>query len=124
MEIIYLGTSQVVVDVRPPERYLSREVGDADLPDYALPVTCTLRPDQSIKYVRQYSRPHKSILPWRNHNFKYRLPSQALLSLQCELFDYQVTLPVAQFGAIIDLPHNHFKALFDPTSGAIIYYEN
>ena len=105
--------------------YFSRAEGICESDDYdALPVTCTLRPDQSIKYVRQYSRPHKSILPWRNHNFKYRLPSQALLSLQCELFDYQVTLPVAQFGAIIDLPHNHFKALFDPTSGAIIYYED
>ena len=105
--------------------YFSRAEGICESDDYdALPVVCTLRPDQSIKNVRQYSRPSGRLFPWRNHNFKYRLPSQALLTLQCELFDYQVTLPVAQFGAIIDLPHNRFKALFDPTSGAIIYYAN
>ena len=105
--------------------YFSRAEGICESDDYdALPVVCTLRPDQSIKNVRLYSRNEGRRLFGSNRNFKYRLPSQALLTLNCELFDYQVTLPVAQFGPIIDLPHNHFKALFDPTSGAIIYYQN
>ena len=66
------------------------------------------------------------ILCWvfAKHNFQYRLPSLAQMKLSCELFDYQVTLPVAQFGPVVDLPHRHFKALFDPTTGAIVYFEN
>ncbi len=106
--------------------YFSRAEGICDEDDYdALPVTCTLRPDPSLQKVRKFSRELKSNFFTRGHrNFKYRMPSQAQMNLQCELFDYQVTLPVAQYGPVIDLPHKRFKALFDPTSGAIIYYEN
>ena len=105
--------------------YFSRAEGICESDDYdALPVTCTLRPDQSIKEVRRYSSSQRKPLLGKPRSFKYRLPSQALLTLQCELFDYQVTLPVAQFGPIVDLPRCHFKALFDPISGAIIYYGN
>ena len=105
--------------------YFSRAEGICESDDYdALPVICTLRPDQSIKEVRRYSNTQHKTLLGQPRSFKYRLPSQALLTLRCELFDYQVTLPVAQFGPIVDLPRCHFKALFDPISGAIIYYEN
>lgn len=105
--------------------YFSRAEGICESDDYdALPVTCTLRPDQSIKEVRRHSSDLHSPLFGKSKVFKYRLPSQALLTLECELFNYQVTLPVAQFGPIINLPRSHFKALFDPISGAIIYYEN
>ena len=106
--------------------YFSRAEGICDEDDYdALPVTCTLRPDKSLQQVRQFNREQKPNFFTRgNHNFKYRMPSQAQMNLHCELFDYQVTLPVAQYGPVIDLPHKKFKALFDPTSGAIIFYEN
>jgi hypothetical protein len=106
--------------------YFSRAEGICDEDDYdALPVTCTLRPDKSLQQVRQFNREQKPNFFTRgNHNFKYRMPSQAQMNLHCELFDYQVTLPVAQYGPVIDLPHKKFKALFDPTSGAIIYYAN
>jgi len=106
--------------------YFSRAEGICEEDDYdALPVTCTLRPDKSLQNVRKFSREQKPNFFTRGYrNFKYRLPSQAQMNLQCELFDYQVTVPVAQFGPVIDLPHKKFKALFDPTSGAIIYYEN
>ena len=106
--------------------YFSRAEGICEEDDYdALPVTCTLRPDKSLQKVRQFSREQKPGFFSRGYrNFKYRLPSQAQMNLSCELFDYQVTLPVAQYGPVIDLPHKKFKALFDPTSGAIIYYAN
>ena len=106
--------------------YFSRAEGICDEDDYdALPVTCTLRPDKSLQQVRQFNREQKPNFFTRgNHNFKYRMPSQAQMNLHCELFDYQVTLPVAQYGPVIDLPHKKFKAIFDPTSGAIIFYEN
>lgn len=103
--------------------YFSRAEGICEADDYdALPVVCTLRPDKSMQHVRQYSQNKKKRL-FRSHDFQYRLPSQAQMTLSCELFDYQVTLPVAQFGPIINLPHKHFKALFDTNTGAIIYYE-
>ena len=105
--------------------YFSRSEGICESDDYdALPVVCTLRPDKSMQQVRHFSRQHRSIPFLSGRNFKYRLPSQALLTLSCELFDYQVTLPVAQYGPVIELPHRHFKALFDPATGAIVYYEN
>lgn len=106
--------------------YFSRAEGICEEDDYdALPVTCILRPDKSLQKVRQFSREQKPGFLSRGYrNFKYRLPSQAQMNLSCELFDYQVTLPVAQYGPVIDLPHKKFKALFDPTSGAIIYYAN
>lgn len=101
--------------------YFSRAEGICESDDYdALPILCTLRPDQSMRQVRQFSRNKKRLA---TNSFQYRLPSQAQMNLSCELFDYQVTLPVAQYGPIIDLPHKHFKALFDPNSGAIIYYQ-
>lgn len=104
--------------------YFSRAEGICEADDYdALPIVCTLRPDKSMRYVRQHSRNGKKRL-FRSNDFQYRLPSQAQMTLSCELFDYQVTLPVAQFGPIISLPHKHFKALFDPNTGAIIYYES
>lgn len=105
--------------------YFSRSEGICESDDYgALPVVCTLRPDKSMHKVRSFGNKRHLIPFLHKGNFKYRLPSQAQLRLSCELFDYQVTLPVAQFGPVIDLPHKHFKALFDPTTGAIIYYEN
>ncbi len=105
--------------------YFSRSEGICESDDYdALPVVCTLRPDRSMQNVRTFSRSQKKLAFLLKGNFKYRLPSLAQLTLSCELFDYQVTLPVAQFGPVIDLPHKQFKALFDPTTGAIVYYAN
>ena len=104
--------------------YFSRSEGVCDSDDYdAIPVVCTLRPDQSLQHVRNFSRQQKESKLNIFHNFKYRLPAQAQLRISCELFDYSVTLPISQFGPVIDLPHKHFKALFDPASGAISYYE-
>lgn len=103
--------------------YFSRAEGICESDDYdAIPVVCSLRPDQSIKMVRQHSSQQRKPIFGTSRNFKYRMPSQARLSLSCELFDYQITLPVAQYGPIIELPRDNFKALFDPASGAIIYY--
>lgn len=103
--------------------YFSRAEGICESDDYdAIPVVCTLQPDKALHNVRHFSSRQSSGLLQPKHNFQYRMPSQALLTLSCELFDYQVTLPVAQYGPVIQLPHKHFKALFDPTSGAIIYY--
>lgn len=106
--------------------YFSRAEGICEEDDYdALPVTCTLRPDKALRGVRQFSHEQQSRVPlFGGRSFKYRMPSQAQMNLHCELFDYQVTVPVAQFGPVIELPHKKFKALFDPTSGAIIYYDN
>ena len=105
--------------------YFSRSEGVCDSDDYgALPVVCTLRPDKSLQQVRSFSsQRHNGILGPKN-SFKYRIPSLAQLSLSCELFDYQVTLPVTQFGPVVELPHKRFKALFDPNTGTITYYEN
>lgn len=103
--------------------YFSRAEGICESDDYdAIPVVCTLQPDKALHNVRHFSSHGKKILPNLRHSFQYRMPSQAQLTLSCELFDYQVTLPVAQYGPVIELPHKHFKALFDPASGAIIYY--
>ena len=105
--------------------YFSRSEGICESDDYdALPVVCTLRPDKTMQQVRAFSRHPKRLAFFAKHNFQYRLPSLAQMKLSCELFDYQVTLPVAQFGPVVDLPHRHFKALFDPTTGAIVYFEN
>ena len=105
--------------------YFSRSEGICESDDYdALPVVCTLRPDKSMHKVRSFSSKPKRWNLFGKGNFKYRLPSQAQMKLSCELFDYQVTLPVAQFGPVVELPHKHFKALFDPNTGAIIYFEN
>ena len=105
--------------------YFSRSEGICESDDYdAMPVVCTLRPDKSLQRVRNFSRKQKRLPILSGRNFQYRLPSQAELTLECELFDYRVTVPVAQYGPVIDLPHKHFKALFDPASGAIVYYEN
>lgn len=105
--------------------YFSRAEGICEEDDYdALPVTVTLIPDKSLQQVRNFSRSQKKSLLNFHRNFQYRMPSQAKLLLHCELFDYQVTLPVAQYGPVISLPHKQFKALFDPNTGAIIYYAN
>lgn len=110
--------------------YFSRSEGICDSDDVgAMPVVCTLRPDQSLQKVRRFSRRRSaeakdSWLDVFNRSFKYRLPSDALMTVSCELFDYQTTLPVAQFGPIVELPHKRFKALFDANTGALIYYEN
>jgi len=104
--------------------YFSRSEGICDSDDVgAMPVVCTLRPDQSLQRVRRFCRKRSRESSF-NSSFKYRLPSQAVLNLSCELFDFRTTLPVAQFGPVIDLPRRHFKALFDPATGALIYYEN
>lgn len=103
--------------------YFSRSEGVCDSDDYgALPVVCTLRPDPSMRQVRLYGTTKSIGSLFDGHPFQYRLPSQASLSLQCQLFDYQTTVPVAQYGPIVNLPHKRFKALFDTSSGAIIYY--
>jgi hypothetical protein len=105
--------------------YFSRSEGICESDDYdALPVVCTLRPDRALQNVRHFSRGKAGVWFLPDRTFKYRLPSRAHLSLSCELFDYSVTLPVAQYGPVISLPHKHFKALFDPSTGAIIYYQN
>ena len=105
--------------------YFSRSEGICESDDYgAMPVVYTLRPDKSLQHVRQFSTQPKGLPFLKAKNFKYRLPSQAQMLLSCELFDYRVTLPVAQYGPVIDLPHKHFKALFEPATGAIVYYEN
>lgn len=105
--------------------YFSRAEGICEEDDYdALPVTCTFRPDRSLQQVRQFSHNNKKASRLKPHGFQYRMPSQAQMNLHCELFDYQVTLPVAQYGPVIDLPHKHFKALFDPNTGAIVFYES
>lgn len=105
--------------------YFSRSEGVCESDDYdALPVVCTLRPDKSMQHVRTLGQKKRLLAFLSKGNFKYRLPSLAQMNLSCELFDYQVTLPVAQFGPVINLPHKHFKALFDPATGAIVYYEN
>ena len=105
--------------------YFSRSEGVCDSDDVgAMPVVCTLRPDQSLQKVRRFCRRTNAAKSGDSKTFKYRLPSQAVMTLECELFDFQTSLPVAQFGPIIDLPRRHFKALFDPASGALIYYQN
>ncbi len=110
--------------------YFSRSEGICESDDVgALPVVCTLIPDQSLQRVRKFSRRRhtegrNSRLSSFNRNFKYRVPSMAQISIACELFDYQADIPIAQFGPVMDLPHKHFKALFDPATGALIYYEN
>lgn len=105
--------------------YFSRSEGICESDDYgAMPVVCTLRPDKSMRQVRLFSTQPKGIPFLKGKNFKYRLPSQAQLLLSCELFDYRATLPVAQFGPVIELPHKRFRALFDQSTGAIVYYEN
>lgn len=110
--------------------YFSRSEGICDSDDVgAMPVVCTLRPDQSLQRVRRFSRrrsaeARQSWIDVFNRSFKYRLPSDAQVTVSCELFDYQATLPIAQFGPIVDLPHKRFKALFDVNTGALIYYEN
>ena len=105
--------------------YFSRIEGVCESDDYgAMPVVYTLRLDKSLQHVRQFNTQPKGLPFLKAKNFKYRLPSQAQMLLSCELFDYRVTLPVAQYGPVIDLPHKHFKALFEPTTGSIVYYEN
>ncbi len=105
--------------------YFSRSEGICESDDYeALPVVCTLRPDKTMQHVRSLGEKKRWLGFLSKGNFKYRLPSLAQMNLSCELFDYQVTLPVAQFGPVVNLPHKRFKALFDATSGAIVYYEN
>ena len=102
--------------------YFSRSEGICESDDVgAMPVVCRLHPDQSMQQVRRFSRRNISS---SDRAFKYRLPSQARLTLTCELFNFQADLPVAQFGPIVSLPRHHFKALFDPATGALIYYKD
>lgn len=105
--------------------YFSRNEGICDSDDVgAMPVVCTLYPDQSLQQVRRFNRKNNSkIAQSNNGNFKYRIPSNALMTLHCELFDFRVNVPVAQFGPIVNLPRQRFKALFDPATGALIYYD-
>ena len=104
--------------------YFSRSEGICESDDVgAMPVVCRLHPDQSMQRVRRFCRKNAAVND-NNRTFKYRLPSQARVTLSCELFDFQATLPIAQFGPVIELPHKSFKALFDPATGALIYYQN
>lgn len=110
--------------------YFSPVEGVCDSDDVAaVPVVCTLKSAEELNRVQRFARfrtvkARQSRLSSYNNNFKYRLTTQAQVELSCEYFDYSMTLPIAQFGPIIDLPHKRFKALFNEKTGALIYYEN
>ena len=91
----------------------------------AMPVVCRLQPDATLQAVRTfaYGTVDSTAAAKPSRHIQYRVPSQSLLTLSCDLFDYQVTIPVAQFGPLMNLPLTSFKALFDVQTGALIYYK-
>lgn len=57
------------------------------------------------------------------HTFKYRIPEQAEVSVFSDRFRFSRQVKISQFGTIASLPYGNYKALFDPNTSDLIYFD-
>ena len=104
-------------------------VGDVDRhPSDAFPIVCSVVCNDALRNASRFVKYHTSGLTAarsggrtgaaatksrRRKTFRYRIPEQAQVSVSTPVFSVSRTLPVAQFGPVMELPCRRVKALFD-----------
>ncbi len=96
----------------------------------AVPVVCTVKPGQDLRNADRFVRRHTSSSNYRaskqkyNHQaFRYRVPEKAAVVIQCGDYSMSCELPFAQLGPVLEMPSQHLRALFDPTTLELIYMD-
>lgn len=89
----------------------------------AVPVMCDLRCENQLRSSARFVRHHTgdaSSLDKRS-TFKYRCSEMTEVSVWSPEFRYQLTVPVAQYGPIMELPKSAKKAMFDKKTGNLVF---
>lgn len=93
------------------------------LADGAEAVRCTFRREGSLRTAARFVRYHTgdaSRIDKRN-SIKYRAAEPVEFSIESPFFQMRRTLPVCQFGPVLELPGGRVKARFDAETGELIY---
>ncbi len=89
----------------------------------AVPVICRVYCANELRSATRFVRHHtgEATNLDRRNTIKYRCPEEALVTVWSPLFRYEQTLSVAQYGPTMELPLRSQEALFDETTGDLIY---
>lgn len=101
-----------------PERGIVEQPGDE-----AVTVYYTLQRQNSLRSATRFVRFHtgNAARMERRNSIKYREAEQVEFRLESPLFQMRRTLPVVQYGPILELPRGRVKARFDAETGELIY---
>mgnify|MGYP002622074425 CR=1 FL=1 len=111
------GQLQVLFFFSPTRGIVESETDDAT------PVYYAIRRDPGLKNASRFVRFHTgdaTRIEQRN-SIKYRSSGLADFSIESDLFQLRRTLPIAQYGPILELPSGRVKARFDAIGGQLIY---
>lgn len=99
-----------------------------EVPDLC-PFYCTVSAGSNLKKSAGFVRATGKRLLGRNStamgrgSFKYRQSEVAEVRVEGGKYSFVRQLRIAQFGPVIDLPRGRFKAVFDPSTGDLIYFK-
>lgn len=99
-----------------------RGVVDTDEGD-AVAVTYTIHREGSLRSASRFIRFHtgNAARMEKRNSIKYREAEPVEFQLESPLFQVRKTIPVVQYGPILELPRGRVKARFDAETGELIY---
>lgn len=94
---------------------------------HAEPVYCRVQCDNSTRKATRFVKYRQDgqqgvRLSKNRQSFKYRLAESAKVTVYCSYFRISKVIPIVQFGPTVDLPRRRFQAVFDTTTGDLLYY--
>lgn len=110
-----------------PQRGLLDTVAAQDSASEAVLFHCHVQCDNTLRnassFVRQHTRGSlKTDNPQQRRTFKYRQSEHAVVTVEGSGYAFSAEVRIAQFGPVVDLPRHNCQALFDRTTGDLIYY--
>ncbi|KWW31655.1 MAG: hypothetical protein AUK63_349 [bacterium P3] len=99
-----------------------RGLADSSAGD-AVPVFYSFVRDNSLRSAARFVRFHTGDASRidRRNSIKYRIAEPVEFCIESALFRLRRTLPVVQFGPVLELPRGRVKARFDAVTGELIY---
>ena len=86
-------------------------------------ITCVKSNQKTLNFVRFRTGPVTEGSFMDLHTFKYRIPETADVSVFSDQFRFNRQVKISQFGTIATLPYGKYKALFDPNTSDLIYFD-
>lgn len=110
------------------EDEVSRNQVDEQTNDLLFPIVCSVQSLRTMQSTSRFVRYHTSgTTPASGKGsseatrrtrgrktFRYRIPEQASVTVFTPQYSFSRTLPISQFGPIVELPRQRIKASFDP----------
>lgn len=86
-------------------------------------IRCTHPSVKTMRWVHRRTGAKRSDGYVDRHTLKYRVAESATVSVYSDRFTFNKEIKVSQFGEVTTLPYGRCKAIFDPNSGDLLYYD-